>query len=70
MRTDLWGTPPIKPQQREPSRKYQAFARTRLSCLPDHTAKIDLFKALQADEIGMTLTESLAMNPASNVSGF
>ena len=37
---------------------------------PDHTAKIDLFKALQADDIGMTLTESLAMNPASSVSGF
>ncbi|MBO1996799.1 hypothetical protein J4714_13040 [Staphylococcus epidermidis] len=38
--------------------------------MPRHTAKIDLFKALQADEIGMTLTESLAMNPASSVSGF
>ncbi|MEG0139525.1 MAG: methionine synthase, partial [Comamonas sp.] len=37
---------------------------------PDHTAKIDLFKVLQADDIGMTLTESLAMNPASSVSGF
>ena len=37
---------------------------------PDHTAKIDLFKVLAADEIGMTLTESLAMNPASSVSGF
>ncbi|MBP8186379.1 MAG: methionine synthase, partial [Comamonas sp.] len=37
---------------------------------PDHTAKIDLFKVLQAEEIGMTLTESLAMNPASSVSGF
>ncbi len=38
--------------------------------MPDHTAKIDLFKALAADEIGMTLTESLAMNPASSVSGY
>ena len=37
---------------------------------PDHTAKIDLFKVLQAEEIGMSLTESLAMNPASSVSGF
>ena len=37
---------------------------------PDHTAKIDLFKVLQAEDIGMTLTESLAMNPASSVSGF
>lgn len=37
---------------------------------PDHTAKIDLFKVLQTEEIGMSLTESLAMNPASSVSGF
>ncbi len=37
---------------------------------PDHTAKIDLFKVLQAEDIGMSLTESLAMNPASSVSGF
>ncbi|WP_272972182.1 methionine synthase [Comamonas terrigena] len=37
---------------------------------PDHTAKTDLFKVLNAQEIGMTLTESLAMFPASSVSGF
>ncbi|QIL70787.1 methionine synthase [Diaphorobacter sp. HDW4B] len=37
---------------------------------PDHTAKIDLFKTLDANEIGMQLTESLAMFPASSVSGF
>ncbi|WP_406623648.1 methionine synthase [Acidovorax sp. SDU_ACID1] len=37
---------------------------------PDHTAKTDLFKVLQADEIGMSLTDSLAMFPASSVSGF
>ncbi|MEG2048032.1 MAG: vitamin B12 dependent-methionine synthase activation domain-containing protein, partial [Comamonas sp.] len=37
---------------------------------PDHTAKTDLFKVLNADEIGMYLTESLAMFPASSVSGF
>jgi 5-methyltetrahydrofolate--homocysteine methyltransferase len=29
-----------------------------------------MFTALKADEIGMSLTESLAMNPASSVSGF
>jgi 5-methyltetrahydrofolate--homocysteine methyltransferase len=29
-----------------------------------------MFHAMKADEIGMTLTESLAMNPASSVSGF
>ncbi len=37
---------------------------------PDHTVKRDLFKVLQAQEIGMTLTESLAMMPAASVSGF
>ena len=29
-----------------------------------------MFDALAADEIGMTLTESYAMSPASSVSGF
>ena len=34
------------------------------------TTSIYLFKVLAADEIGMHLTESLAMFPASSVSGF
>jgi len=38
---------------------------------PDHTEKITLFNLLQAPEqAGITLTENLAMNPASSVSGF
>jgi 5-methyltetrahydrofolate--homocysteine methyltransferase len=37
---------------------------------PDHTVKRDLFRALGCDEIGMTLTESLAMLPAASVAGF
>ena len=37
---------------------------------PDHTAKIALFETLHTDEIGMQLTESMAMFPASSVSGF
>ncbi len=37
---------------------------------PDHTAKIALFETLAAREIGMELTESMAMFPASSVSGF
>jgi 5-methyltetrahydrofolate--homocysteine methyltransferase len=37
---------------------------------PDHSAKKDLFALLQCKEIGMTLTESLAMQPAASVSGF
>jgi 5-methyltetrahydrofolate--homocysteine methyltransferase len=37
---------------------------------PDHTVKSEMFKLLQCDEIGMTLTESFAMQPAAAVSGF
>jgi 5-methyltetrahydrofolate--homocysteine methyltransferase len=37
---------------------------------PDHTEKPELFKILNAAEIGMELTESNAMTPASSVSGF
>ena len=37
---------------------------------PDHTIKRDLFRALGADEIGMKLTESMAMLPAASVAGF
>jgi 5-methyltetrahydrofolate--homocysteine methyltransferase len=37
---------------------------------PEHTVKRDLFDQLQASEIGMSLTESYAMLPASSVSGF
>jgi len=37
---------------------------------PDHTEKGGLFELLRAPEIGMTLTESFAMQPASSVSGF
>ena len=37
---------------------------------PDHSAKCELFKVLQCEEIGMGLTESLAMTPAASVSGF
>jgi 5-methyltetrahydrofolate--homocysteine methyltransferase len=37
---------------------------------PDHTPKRELFRVLGASEIGMGLTENLAMTPASSVSGF
>ena len=37
---------------------------------PDHSAKKDLFDLLQCQDIGMGLTESLAMTPAASVSGF
>jgi len=37
---------------------------------PEHTVKADMFKVLQAEEIGMQLTESFAMFPGAAVSGF
>jgi 5-methyltetrahydrofolate--homocysteine methyltransferase len=37
---------------------------------PDHAVKGDLFDALQANEAGMTITESFAMLPAASVAGF
>jgi 5-methyltetrahydrofolate--homocysteine methyltransferase len=37
---------------------------------PDHTEKRALFDLLQAERIGITLTESFAMYPASSVSGW
>jgi 5-methyltetrahydrofolate--homocysteine methyltransferase len=37
---------------------------------PDHSTKADMFALLQCAEIGMELTESLAMTPAASVSGF
>jgi 5-methyltetrahydrofolate--homocysteine methyltransferase len=37
---------------------------------PDHSVKRDLFALLEAREVDMGLTESLAMTPAASVSGF
>ena len=37
---------------------------------PDHLEKETIFELLQAERIGMELTESLAMNPAAAVSGY
>lgn len=37
---------------------------------PDHTEKATLFKLLQADRIGVSLTEHYAMFPAASVSGW
>ncbi len=37
---------------------------------PEHTVKSEMFRVMDCDDIGMTLTESYAMWPASSVSGF
>ncbi|MBC7605241.1 MAG: methionine synthase [Ramlibacter sp.] len=37
---------------------------------PDHSVKRDMFDVLQAGDVEMELTESMAMTPAASVSGF
>jgi 5-methyltetrahydrofolate--homocysteine methyltransferase len=37
---------------------------------PEHTVKADMFRILEAEDIGMSLTESFAMCPGASVSGF
>ena len=37
---------------------------------PEHVVKRDMFDVLKADDIGMELTESFAMDPAASVCGF
>ena len=37
---------------------------------PEHTVKADMFEYLQCDDVGMRVTESLAMFPGASVSGF
>ncbi|MBM3348939.1 MAG: methionine synthase, partial [Betaproteobacteria bacterium] len=73
VRTDLWGY--VTNEQLTPDdlidEKYQGIrpAPGYPAC-PQHDVKQAMFDVLKADEIGMSLTESLAMNPASSVSGF
>ncbi len=72
VRKDLWGYQPKKLSNKEMiEEKYEGIrpAPGYPAC-PEHTVKGDIFSLLQAKEIGMTLTESMAMYPASSVSGF
>jgi 5-methyltetrahydrofolate--homocysteine methyltransferase len=73
VRTDLWGYAPHEALGNEAliAEKYQGIrpAPGYPAC-PDHSVKRDMFELLQCDEIGMGLTESLAMTPAASVSGF
>jgi len=73
VRTDLWGYAPDEQFSNEQliSEAYRGIrpAPGYPAC-PDHRAKLDLFRVLGAQDIGMGLTESLAMTPASSVSGF
>jgi 5-methyltetrahydrofolate--homocysteine methyltransferase len=73
VRTELWGYAPDEQLGNEQliAEAYRGIrpAPGYPAC-PDHRAKLDLFRVLGAQDIGMGLTESLAMTPASSVSGF
>ncbi len=73
VRTDLWGyaTDEILTNEQMIGEEYRGIrpAPGYPAC-PAHEVKEDLLRVIGAQDIGMTLTESLAMNPASSVSGF
>jgi 5-methyltetrahydrofolate--homocysteine methyltransferase len=72
VRQDLWGYQTEHLSNEEMIKeKYQGIrpAPGYPAC-PEHTVKKDIFELLQAKEIGMELTESMSMIPASSVSGF
>ncbi|MFT5934928.1 MAG: 5-methyltetrahydrofolate--homocysteine methyltransferase, partial [Hydrogenophaga sp.] len=73
VRTDLWGYAAGESLSSEEliKEKYQGIrpAPGYPAC-PDHSVKRQMFEVLACDEIGMGLTESLAMTPAASVSGF
>ncbi|WP_394756995.1 methionine synthase [Rhodoferax sp.] len=73
VRTDLWGYAPDEALAAQDliAEKYTGIrpAPGYPAC-PDHSVKKDLFELLQCADVGMGVTESLAMTPAASVSGF
>ncbi len=73
VRTDLWGYCPHEALGREQliAEQYQGIrpAPGYPAC-PDHSVKRAMFDLLHCEDIGMGLTDSLAMTPAASVSGF
>jgi 5-methyltetrahydrofolate--homocysteine methyltransferase len=73
VRQDLWGyaADELLTPEELIAEKYRGIrpAPGYPAC-PDHSVKQAMFELLKADEIGMALTESLAMTPAASVSGF
>jgi 5-methyltetrahydrofolate--homocysteine methyltransferase len=73
VRTELWGYAADEQLSAEEliAEKYRGIrpAPGYPAC-PDHSVKRAMFEVLQAEDIGMALTESLAMSPAASVSGF
>jgi 5-methyltetrahydrofolate--homocysteine methyltransferase len=73
VRTDLWAyaTDEMLTNDQMINEEYRGIrpAPGYPAC-PAHEVKKDLLRVIGSEDIGMTLTESMAMNPASSVSGF
>ena len=73
VRTELWGYASDETLSNEQliAEKYRGIrpAPGYPAC-PDHSVKREMFRVLACEDIGMSLTESLAMLPAASVSGF
>ncbi len=73
VRTELWGYAADESLSNEELIK-EAYRGIRPApgypACPDHLVKRGMFEVLDATDIGMTLTESMAMTPAASVSGF
>ena len=73
VRKDFWGYAPDEKLENNQLIK-EGYRGVRPApgypACPDHREKTDIFRVLDAERIGMSLTESLAMMPASSVSGF
>ncbi len=73
VRTEIWGYQTAEDLSNEEliKEKYQGIrpAPGYPAC-PEHTEKETLFKLLDANKMGIVLTESMAMQPGAAVSGF
>jgi 5-methyltetrahydrofolate--homocysteine methyltransferase len=73
VRTEFWGYAPDEALTTE-QLVAEAYRGIRPApgypACPDHHVKRAMFEVLQAEDITMSLTESLAMSPAASVSGF
>ena len=73
VRTEFWGYCPNENLNSNDliSESYQGIrpAPGYPSC-PDHSIKEEMAKLLKVEEIGISLTENLAMSPAYSICGF
>jgi 5-methyltetrahydrofolate--homocysteine methyltransferase len=73
IRTDLWGYAADEKLSKHDLIKERYVGIRPASgypACPEHTVKVDAFKVMQCEEIGMQVTESFAMHPGASVSGF